>query len=178
MTTAVILTIPRVAPLRPAAAPAIIKSILNGLNVSNRILDINLDYWDSFRQSVDAETFALIDDFLFVKNKTLEGHSKTVFENYLDAWIDKILNHEPEKLFISIFSWQAQKFTEELLRRLRCGRSRRKCPLSVQRSAAAETDGKYERGEGGRERGEDRRRGRVGNASEAGTHPSRRTPGS
>lgn len=119
MTTAVILTIPRVAPVRPAAAPAIIKSILNGLNVSNRVLDINLDYWDSFKQSVDLETFSLIDDFLFVKNKILEGHSKTVFENYLDTWIDKILSHEPEKLFISIFSWQAQKFAEELLKRLR-----------------------------------------------------------
>jgi biotin carboxyl carrier protein len=60
-----------------------------------------------------------------------------------------------------------------------CGSSRRRCPLSVQRSAAArETDGRYERGEEGRERGEDRRRGRVGNAGVAGTHPSRRTPGS
>lgn len=119
MTYAVILTIPRVAALRPAAAPAIIKSILNSHELSSKIFDLNLDYFTTFKQSVSSEIFQEIDDFLFIKNKTLQNGTKIIFHNFVDLWIQKIVALNPSKLFVSIFSWQSQRFAEEFLRRFR-----------------------------------------------------------
>ena len=116
---AVILTIPRVAALRPAAAPAIIKSILNKHNLDSKILDINLEYFTNFKKNIDKSIFTEIDDFLFVKNKTLSSITEKYFIEFIDEWIDVIEKLAPKKLFISVFSWQAQRFTEEFLTRFR-----------------------------------------------------------
>ena len=112
---AVILTVPRVAALRPAAAPAIIKSILNSRNLDSKILDINLDYFTTFKQSVDPEIFTNIDEFLFVKNKTLDAEALQRFDEFIAHWVQHIVQIAPAKLFISVFSWQAQRFVEEFL---------------------------------------------------------------
>jgi hypothetical protein len=110
---AVILTVPRVAALRPAAAPAIIKSILNSHNLSSKILDLNIDYFTTFKKSIDPETFREIDEFLFIKNKKLSTTARNTFDNFISNWINTIINFNPKKLFISVFSWQAQRFVEE-----------------------------------------------------------------
>lgn len=119
MTYAVILTVPRVAALRPAAAPAIIKSILNTYNLSSKILDLNIDYFTSFKQSVDPAVFNDIDEFLFVKNKVLNESATQLLHQFIDRWINSVVTLKPEKLFISVFSWQAQRFVEEFLKRFR-----------------------------------------------------------
>jgi hypothetical protein len=116
MTYAVILTIPRVAALRPAAAPAIIKSILTNLDLESKVLDINLDYFTNFKNSVDPNLFSQIDEFLFVKNKNLDNQCRELFEEFLKKWTNIIISYAPKKLFISVFSWQAQKFAEEFLK--------------------------------------------------------------
>lgn len=113
---AVILTIPRVAALRPAAAPAIIKNIFNQHKLASQILDINVEYFTDFRSSLDLETFNAIDEFLFVRNQSLQPSQRKIFENFIDSWIDRIVALAPQKLFISIFSWQAQRFAEEFLK--------------------------------------------------------------
>ncbi len=119
MTRVIILSVPRVAPVRPAAAPAIIKSILNNLGVTNKILDINLDYFDEFKKTTDPEIFNEIDEYLFIKNRILSDASRVEFENFIDKWIKKINDFGPEKVFLSVFSWQAQTFSKEFLQRLR-----------------------------------------------------------
>jgi hypothetical protein len=116
---AVILTIPRVAALRPAAAPAIIKSIFNAHNLSSQVLDLNVDYFTVFRKLVDIEIFREIDEFLFIKNKTLGTISRNVFDDFISKWVNAITKLAPEKLFISVFSWQAQRFVEEFLIKFR-----------------------------------------------------------
>jgi hypothetical protein len=116
---AVILTIPRVAALRPAAAPAIIKSILNSYNLKSKILDLNIEFFTTFKESIDKEIFKEIDEFLFIKNKKLRPEASLVFGNFISTWINNIINYNPNKIFISVFSWQAQRFVEEFLIRFR-----------------------------------------------------------
>lgn len=119
MPYAVIITVPRVAALRPAAAPAIIKSILNNCGVSSKIVDINLDYFTKFKNSIDTQTFNTIDDYLFIKNKILPSDVEHILNKFVDQWADKILAELPEKIFLSVFSWQAQRFTELLLKAIK-----------------------------------------------------------
>jgi len=119
MTYAVILSVPRVAPVRPAAAPAIIKSILNQHGKSSTVIDLNLKYFSDFNQQVSADVFAEIDDHLFLPNRNLSQPAQQCFSKFLQACAEQILEHNPEKIFLSVFTWQAQRFTREFLKTLR-----------------------------------------------------------
>jgi len=119
MTYAVILTVPRIAALRPSAAPAIIKSLLTSCGKTSKVLDINIDYFTEFKNQIPIEYFTEIDDFLFVKNKVLGDPAKQHFDSFIDNWISKVEQYKPTKLFVSVFSWQSQRFTEEFLSKLR-----------------------------------------------------------
>lgn len=111
----VILTVPRKAAVRPAAAPGIIKQIMNQHQVASQCIDINLDYWTRFQSITDAAVWNEIDEFLFIKNKTLSNEAAVCFNQFVKHWVDTILALTPQRLLISVFSWQAQRFTEEFL---------------------------------------------------------------
>lgn len=116
---AVILSVPRVAPVRPAAAPAIIKGIFNQHNKQSRVLDLNLDFFTEFKDSIDDDVFTAIDDFLFIESKTLTETEDSALDLFCQKWIERINELDPQLMFLSVFSWQAQKFTEYFLTRLR-----------------------------------------------------------
>ena len=54
---AVIVNIPRMAPSRPSAGTALIKSLLNNNHVSNQLVDINIDFFNRFAVQYGAEQF-------------------------------------------------------------------------------------------------------------------------
>lgn len=112
---AVILSVPRMAALRPAAAPAIIKSILNKKKLESKILDINLDFHDSFRPKYGEELYWSLDDYFFNDLKTLTTAENSVYHTWMQTWADRIIELNPKWLFVSVFTWQAQKFTRDFL---------------------------------------------------------------
>ena len=68
---AVIVTIPRMAPSRPSAGTALIKSLLTSHNYSNRLLDINIDFFNRFAVDYGAEQFQELDRYLYNDNIVL-----------------------------------------------------------------------------------------------------------
>lgn len=116
---AIILTVPRKAAVRPAAAPAIIKQIFNQYQIKSQCLDINLDYFTRFQQTCDAVLWNEIDEYLFIKNKQLGLDAQTAFDQFIQHWIELIVAYQPQQLLISVFSWQAQRFTELFLEKFR-----------------------------------------------------------
>jgi len=119
MMHAIILTVPRKAAVRPSAAPAIIKQIYNQHGLSSKCLDINLDYWTKFQQQCNPVLWNEIDEYLFIKNKQLSILAQQQFDQFIDQWIQVINQRSPKQLMISVFSWQAQRFTEKFLERFR-----------------------------------------------------------
>ena len=119
MPHAIILTVPRIAAVRPSAAPAIIKQIFNQHGVSSQCLDINIDYWTKFQQLCDPVLWNEIDEYFFIKNKELGTNAKEEFDQFIDQWIERINQYNPKQLLISVFSWQSQRFTEKFLERFR-----------------------------------------------------------
>jgi hypothetical protein len=119
MIHAIILTVPRKAAVRPAAAPAIIKQIFNKHGVRSKCLDINLDYFTRFQQQCDPILWNEIDEYLFIKNKQLSASAQIEFDQLIQHWIDLISTYQPKQLLISVFSWQAQRFTEKFLEKFR-----------------------------------------------------------
>lgn len=112
----VILTVPRKAAVRPAAAPAIIKRIISEHGLPSRCLDINLDYWTDFQSNTESQIWNDIDEYLFVKSKNLSDDARMLLDAFIHRWVDRVLQLDPGRLLISVFSWQAQRFTEEFLR--------------------------------------------------------------
>ena len=112
---AVILSVPRVAALRPAAAPAIIKSILKSKKLESKILDINLDFHDSFGSTYGEQLYSSIDDYFFNDLKGLTDSELETYTSWMKSWADKIIQLNPKWVFVSVFTWQAQKFTRDFL---------------------------------------------------------------
>jgi hypothetical protein len=45
---AVILSVPRITPVRPSLAPPIIKSLISKHKLNSKIIDINVDFYNNF----------------------------------------------------------------------------------------------------------------------------------
>jgi len=78
---AVILTVPRVAALRPSAAPAIIKSIIKSKGLESQVLDINLDFHDQFGSRFSEQSYNTIDDYFFNHLNQLDNMTKLHTQN-------------------------------------------------------------------------------------------------
>jgi radical SAM superfamily enzyme YgiQ (UPF0313 family) len=115
MMFAVILSVPRIAALRPAAAPAIIKSLLTQRNLESKILDINLDFYDNFRKQYGEEIYWALDDYFFNDLRELTKDQTTIYNRWLVSWVEQVKEYFPKWLMISVFTWQAQKFTRDFL---------------------------------------------------------------
>lgn len=117
---AVILSVPRITPIRPSIAPAIIKSLFSQNNKDSQIVDLNIKFYNNFVKEISAEDFKTIDDYLYSQSsETLSEQHKLILTEWIDRSIDNILKLEPEHILISVFTWHAQKFTKLLLERLR-----------------------------------------------------------
>lgn len=112
---AVILTVPRVAALRPAAGVSIIKGMLSDRGLNSEIMDINFDFHDSVRSQLPEAMFWSIDEYFFNEHKHLNHQENEFYQQWIHQWIDKILVKNPKWLMISVFTWQAQKFTRDFL---------------------------------------------------------------
>jgi|TARA_R110000803_G_C11988005_1_gene321578 hypothetical protein len=112
---AVILTVPRVAALRPSAAPAIIKGIIKSKGLESQVLDINLDFHDQFGGRYSEQSYNTIDDYFFNHLKQLNQQDQTAYTEWMQGWADQIKQINPKYLFISVFTWQAQRFTRDFL---------------------------------------------------------------
>lgn len=112
---AIILSVPRIAALRPAAAPAIIKSLLNQRNLESKILDINLDFHNEFKALYGDEVYWSVDEYFFNDQKVLSAQEQKIYNDWIISWVNKIKPLCPRWLMISVFTWQAQKFTRDFL---------------------------------------------------------------
>lgn len=109
---------PRIAPVRPSSAPAVLKSICNKNNISSKVIDINLDFFTEFLRQFPKES-KIIDDYYIEFNLQLDNNIKEIYTNWINQHIDNILSYDPEMIGICVFSWQSQRFTTDFLKLLR-----------------------------------------------------------
>lgn len=119
MIDAVIINIPRIAPSRPSAGTALIKSLLNDLGMCNRLLDINIDFFNRFAEQYGSDQFQELDLYLYNDNIQLGKDTAQSYQEFLDHWINHITFLDPQWILISIFTWQCQNFARDFLKQLR-----------------------------------------------------------
>lgn len=113
---AVILTVPRVAPVRPAPGVAIIKSLLKSRGKQSRIMDINLDFHTEFRSQHGDEIYWAVDDYYFNDHLQLSATAQHAYDQWCRAWVKRVKEANSRWLMISVFTWQSQKFTRDFLK--------------------------------------------------------------
>jgi hypothetical protein len=116
---AVIVNIPRMAPSRPSAGTALIKSLLNNIQVSNKLLDVNIDFFNRFAVQYGAEQFQELDRYLYNDNIVLSADTNQSYQEFLAHWIKNIVELNPKWVLISIFTWQCQNFARDFIEQLR-----------------------------------------------------------
>lgn len=116
---AAILTVPRIAPVRPSIAPALIKTLLAEHGKTSQIFDINIDFYNQFTSVYNEQAFHELDTYFFVENTKLSEYAQQCYNSWLIEWANKIVALKTELVMISVFTWQAQRFTEDFLNVLR-----------------------------------------------------------
>jgi radical SAM superfamily enzyme YgiQ (UPF0313 family) len=117
---AVILSVPRITPVRPSLAPPIIKSLISKHKLNSKIIDINVDFYNNFSNSYGVDVFKKVDQYLIGLNPApLDDHAQYCYSEYLQLWAEKLANLNPKHFLISVFTWQAQKFVKDFLEILR-----------------------------------------------------------
>jgi radical SAM superfamily enzyme YgiQ (UPF0313 family) len=117
---AIILSVPRITPVRPSLAPAIIKYLIEKQNLSAQVIDINIDFYNHFADTHGADTFKEVDQYLVGLNKVpLSNVAEAAYNKFLNHWVDQLLVRNPKNLLISVFTWQAQRFVRDFLQILR-----------------------------------------------------------
>ena len=116
---AVIVNIPRMAPSRPSAGTALIKSLLNNIHVSNQLVDINVDFFNRFAVQYGAEQFQELDRYLYNDNIVLSLKTDQSYQQFLTHWIEHIVALDSDWILISIFTWQCQNFARDFITQLR-----------------------------------------------------------
>ena len=116
---AVIVNIPRIGPSRPSAGTALIKSLLTAHNYSNRLLDINIDFFNRFAVQYGADQFQELDRYLYNDNIVLSNTTKQSYDEFVSQWVQKIAELNSTWILISIFTWQCQNFARDFVKQLR-----------------------------------------------------------
>jgi hypothetical protein len=114
----VILSIPRIAPVRPSSAPAVLKALCTKVGKSSQVLDLNHNFFTSFFKKYPSVAKEL-DDYFVQFNLTLSIDTQQIYTNWIAGWVERIVSYDPEIVCISIFSWQSQRFGLDLLKQLR-----------------------------------------------------------
>jgi len=115
----VILNVPRIAPSRPSAGTALIKSLVTQLGMSSRLFDINLDFFNTFADRYGLSQYHELDDYFYTDDTKLSTETQHSYDQWCQEWCDKIIARKPRWILVSIFTWQCQNFARDFLRRLR-----------------------------------------------------------
>ena len=118
MIDVLMLSMPRIAPVRPAAALGVLKSICNKANKSSKTFDINADFFLNFA-SDHAVAAKAVDDYFISSSAKLSNDDYEKYDIWLQSWVDKIVKENSNTLVVSVFSWQSQVSVRDLLSRLR-----------------------------------------------------------
>lgn len=110
-----IISIPRIAPGHPQAAPGYLKTMCNKVGKTSKVFDLNIDFYVDFTSEHTVEANE-IDEYFVVTRKELNSETAKKYFYWLDSKVDDILDVSPDIIAISIFSWQGQRFAKDLLK--------------------------------------------------------------
>lgn len=118
MLDVILLSIPRIAPVRPQAAMGVLKALCNQEHKTSITVDLNHDFFMQFTPSRPKQAKE-IDDYFVSDHVKLSDQTTEIYRTWLAECVNRVLAHPAKVLVMSVFSWQSQRFAEDFLRILR-----------------------------------------------------------
>lgn len=115
-----ILSVPTITPARPSLAPGIIKTIIQKQGYTARVVDINIHFWNDYRDRYGNDSFFELDNYFGVADRVaLSQEVSEHYEEWSNEWVERICEMKPKHIFVSVFTWNAQRFTFDFLQKLK-----------------------------------------------------------
>ena len=118
MLDVLMLSIPRIAPVRPQAAMGILKALCMQENKTSATIDFNKEFFLELTKTHTADAKE-IDEYFITNHVTLSEQAKETYKIWLESCVNKVLDCPAKILVVSIFSWQSQRFAYDFLSILR-----------------------------------------------------------
>lgn len=111
-----LVNVPSISLVYPAAAPSLLKGVCEQAGYSAQVLDFNLQLFTSIE---DPDATNRIDNYFTIRSDSITDKDRQIINQWYDNCITQIKEINPKFLGISVFTFECQRATEELLARLR-----------------------------------------------------------
>ena len=112
-----LINVPSISLVYPPAATSLLKGVAEKAGYTATVRDYNLHLFSPIKDDIDL--FTQVSNYFTIKSTQLNQTAQDIIENFYDYCIQDILDVNPSFLGISVFTFECQRATEELLIKLR-----------------------------------------------------------
>ena len=109
-----IINVPSVSLVYPAAAPSLLKGVCEQAGFTASVADFNLQLFDA----LGGTTQTSVSNYFTVRS-SIGNEDQKIINDWYDSCVNQILEINPKFLGISVFTFECQRATEELAQRLK-----------------------------------------------------------
>lgn len=111
-----LLNVPSISLVYPPAAPSLLKGVAEQAGFSATVKDFNLQLFTAIQ---DQESINRISNYFTIRSDNVTEHDREIINRWYDECVRTIQDINPKFIGISVFTFECQRATEELLQRLR-----------------------------------------------------------
>lgn len=111
-----LINLPRISLVYPPAAPSLLKGVVEKVGFTATVKDYNLNL---FSELDDPDLFNSISNYFTITDLKVDNKTQNIINAFYQKTVEDILKINPKFLGISVFTFECQRATEELLQRLR-----------------------------------------------------------
>ena len=112
-----LINVPSISLVYPPAAPSLLKGVVENAGYSASVRDYNLHLFSPIKSN--TVLFTQVSNYFTIKSTQLEETAQNIINNFYDYCVTDIIRSNPKFLGISVFTFECQRATEELLKKLR-----------------------------------------------------------
>ena len=111
-----LVNVPSISLVYPPAAPSLLKGVCEQAGFTALVKDFNLELFNSID---DSETINRISNYFTIRSNAVTDKDLEIINSWYNSCVEQILEINPKFLGISVFTFECQRATEELLKKLR-----------------------------------------------------------
>lgn len=112
-----LINVPSISLVYPPAATSLLKGVVENAGYSAAVRDYNLHLFSPIKN--DTDLFAQVDNYFTIASTQLDSSTQIIIDNFYDYCVKDIVKLNPKFVGISVFTFECQRATEELLEKLR-----------------------------------------------------------
>lgn len=111
-----LVNVPKISTVYPPAATSLLKATVENAGYTSKVVDFNVNL---FHKLQNTNFYNDVSNYFAINLEFESIEINTIIDDFYNNCIKTILNHNPKFLGISVFTFECQRATKELLERLR-----------------------------------------------------------